>query len=99
MQQQLRAEGFACPECSNRIHVNYFEMISTGKVSCQICGLELHLDKGKSEKALQAVDTAMQGIDEAKAHAEQGNYQQESSSGKRSRGKSRQPRQGRLKRR
>lgn len=97
MQQNARAEGFACPECSNRIHVNYFNMITTGMISCQVCGLELHLNREKSQKALQAVDTAMQGIDKAKAHAEQGNYQQEPT-GRRTRSQ-RQPRQSRSRRR
>ncbi len=96
MEQLAQATGFHCPQCNNKIIVNYFEMINTGKVVCHFCHLELLLNREQSAKALNVVDKAMEGVEQARAHVEQHKLEPEN---KRRRGRARQPRQSRSSRR
>ena len=54
--QQQRVPGIQCPICGNLIPVSVHQLLFARSLQCPICGLNLFIDKKKSDKALQFLD-------------------------------------------
>ena len=45
--------GFPCPRCHTKIRVTLDELMLRSHVSCVGCGLELHVDRQRSQDTLE----------------------------------------------
>ena len=60
-----RTPGMNCPKCGQFISTTISELISAQCLKCPHCGLELIVDRGKSQKAIAAlkkVEEAQQNV-------------------------------------
>jgi transcription elongation factor Elf1 len=67
-QSQQRPSGFNCPVCTGFIPVSIQQLLSVERFVCPQCLLEIKLNKGESQKALDAlakVKSAEDGVKQA----------------------------------
>lgn len=65
--QTQRMPGLQCPRCNSFIPTSIHELLSSNHLKCPICGLQLDIDRQKSDKALKAlakVELAQRQVDE-----------------------------------
>lgn len=55
-QPQQRPSGFKCPVCGGFIPVSIQQLLSVERFVCPQCFLEIRLNKGESQKALDALE-------------------------------------------
>jgi DNA-directed RNA polymerase subunit RPC12/RpoP len=60
-----KTPGLSCPVCSHRIIVSIENLLSGQDIQCPSCGLELTVDKDKSDGALDALNKLQSGLNQA----------------------------------
>lgn len=67
-QQQQRIPGIRCPLCGNLIPTSIQQILYSRCLFCPTCGLNLNIDKRKSDKALEIlakVDEQQRRVEES----------------------------------
>lgn len=67
--QQTRPSGIPCPECSFFISISIENLLYQQSFKCPSCLLELTMDRGNSQEALewlQKVNVAMENVKKAR---------------------------------
>lgn len=60
--------GFNCPACRNFIPTSMEELVTSTKLSCPVCKLELSIDRAHSQQAMSAMSQvldAQKNLDDA----------------------------------
>lgn len=58
-------QGFCCPECQQKILVNYLQLLQTGQVQCPMCGLILTMERQQSAAALALIEQSIGQLQQA----------------------------------
>lgn len=56
-----------CPNCREAIPVSLPELVVSGSLRCSACGLDLHLDQGRSAQSVQLLTELEHGQSKARA--------------------------------
>ncbi len=64
--QQQHPSGFKCPVCSGFIPISMHQLLTEEKFICPQCILEIRLNKGDSQKALDALQKVKDAEDNVK---------------------------------
>lgn len=70
MNPEQKTPGINCPTCGQFIPTTITELITSKSLNCPYCGLQLNIDRQKSQsaiEALQKVNHAQQEV-EARSH-------------------------------
>lgn len=62
-----RPTGMPCPECKTPIVVDPATLLGAQSISCQGCGLQLHIDKKQSAHTLQALSQYLNRMQQLEA--------------------------------
>lgn len=54
-----RVGGFNCPVCGNFIPTSMQELVTSARLVCPVCNLELTIDKAHSQRAMTAMSQVM----------------------------------------
>lgn len=58
-----RKTGLNCPQCSKFIETTIFQLLTSRAIQCPHCHLHLMIDRGKSKKALDALQKVQMAKD------------------------------------
>jgi len=76
-ESQYRTRGIPCPICGQLIPISIQQLLSGGNLRCPICGLNLSVDKNKSDKALKMlakVDEAQRRVESRRSNSINNNH-------------------------
>ena len=68
-QSQQRPSGFNCPVCGGFIPVSIQQLLSVERFVCTQCFLEIKLNRGESQKAIDALEKVKAAEDGVKKAA------------------------------
>lgn len=57
--------GFPCPRCRTLIRFPFQALLTQPSITCSQCGLELHIDLGRSAGVLENLRRCVDGLDDA----------------------------------
>jgi len=57
--------GFPCPRCRTLIRFPFQALLTQPSITCSQCGLELHIDLGRSAAVLEDLSGYVEGLGDA----------------------------------